>query len=105
MPSTLHTLGLAFRSPGQVGDYIRYLPEVVATGLGPNVLRKKGEVGFQTLRYAAYELHFSQSIHHVALSLFSDRGLVRPQRTLIFNLCSDCKSAGAGLGMGACLTL
>ena len=78
LPSPLHTLGLAFRSPGQVGDYIRYLPEVAATGLGPSVLRKRGEVGFQTLRYAAYELHLSQSIHHVALALFSDRGLVRP---------------------------
>jgi hypothetical protein len=54
LPSTLHTLGLAFRSPGQVGDYIRYLPEVAATGLGPSVLRKRGEVGFRTLRYAVY---------------------------------------------------
>ena len=78
MPSTLHTLGLAFRSRGQVGDYIRYLPEVAATGLGPSVLRKRGEVGFQTLRYSTHELHISPSIQHVAPALFSDRGLVRP---------------------------
>lgn len=78
LPSPLHALGLAFRSPGQVGYYIRHLSEVAATGLGPIVLRKGREVGFQTLRYPTYGLHFSPSIQHVAPALFSNRGLIGP---------------------------